>query len=161
MTLTALPLGIYAAYRVDSKPIRQAFLDVKKFTDNTKLYEPRAHVTVIYSTAPFTPHAFIRAKTLLNGVPNLTAIVTKVSAFDSTENDSCSLVLEVKCPELLELHQKLLAQGLTHPYTPFSPHVSLGYGVPHDVAHGLLIDLQTTIGTKLLLDAPYVEELKP
>lgn len=158
--MTPLNTGLYAAYRVDPTIIKPAFMLVKPHTvDNTKLYEPRAHTTVIFSKTPTTVWSAPRARNVLNQHFTLKAVVTKVSLFDN--DNGYAIVLELNCPELLDLHRQLLNLGLTHPYNPYSPHISLGYDVTEEAAISLLDPIgRMTIGKKLELNSSYIEDLK-
>lgn len=152
--------GLYAALRVDPTPLKEAFLLVKPYADNTSLYEPRAHVTLIYSTQPASAHAFQRASSFLKKIHEIQTRVSKVSLFDN--DNGKAVVLELELTDLLWIaHKVLLAQGLTHSFSPYSPHISLGYDVPEDIAQTLVTQLQSFIGTEVVLNSPYVEELKP
>lgn len=151
--------GLYAAYRAQTKEINLLLSCIGNFTDNTNLLEPRAHVTVIYSTAKLS---YYEMRPLARALmpPKLIAIGTKMSVFDApSQGDLCALVLELNCPELYEAHKLMLATGLTHTHA-FQAHISLGYGLTRSMAKELSrLYHHLGVGRKVELTNPYVEKL--
>lgn len=93
------------------------------------------HSTLLYSRKP---------------VPTAQEIVDKVDKeielqpvgfkmFDSKEDPSFkALVIELKAPQLIALHEKLIAAGGTHDYDDYTPHVTVSYNAPRDLDVSML-----------------------
>ena len=82
------------------------------------------HSTVLYSRKPVE-----KAQEIIDGLGKeieLEAVGFKL--FDSKEDPTkAALVIELKAPELVALHKKLIAAGGTHDYDDYTPHVTVTY----------------------------------
>lgn len=160
--MSELVEGLYAAYRAKTEVIDLALAMISEFVNNRSAYEPRAHVTVIYSKADL-PYAMISpiARDILKAIPKIDALITGIELFDSpsTGHNTHTIVLTLESAELSSLHNMLLSIGLTHDYK-YQPHITIGYGLDKVLANKLLKECkEVTIGGTIKLDSPYVEPL--
>ena len=153
--------GIFAAYRVQpGASIDRAFTLVDSVCGAGIPVDPRAHVSVAVSKAIGSDADRARVQSTLDEEPELSARVINVASFNSAHEGYVTLVLELECPKLLSLHDRLLAQGLTHSFPKFSPHVTLSYWAQSHQLELLKHRLYWVLGRELVLDSPYVEKLK-
>jgi 2'-5' RNA ligase len=53
--------------------------------------------------------------------------------FSSQDGTRSILVIVLSAPYLTDLHQRLVAQGATHDFEDYVPHVTMSYNVPSDL----------------------------
>jgi 2'-5' RNA ligase len=88
------------------------------------------HTTVLYSRSDVPT-----AQKILDFITKdieLSAIGFKL--FDSMDNpESAALVLEFEAPQLVALHNLLVANGGTHDYPDYTPHLTVSYKASKDL----------------------------
>lgn len=87
------------------------------------------HTTVIYSRTPCS-----YAETLAPVLP-ISANATGFALFGDDPDSKC-LVLLLDCVEAEELHFLCRANGATHDYDMYEPHITLSYGYTRDTVPG-------------------------
>lgn len=108
-----------------------------KMYPNAKLCQFKdQHVTLVYSKETSVPLPKVQ-QYLDNSCPKfIHANVIECAAFDSIPKDGerdenlCTVVIKIKSPDLVVVHEGLKSLGLKHSYDEFSPHISLIYDFP-------------------------------
>lgn len=92
----------------------------------------KLHSTIIYSRTPIPTisHIEMGAEELKN--LGWRFIPDKLALFTSSDGDKDVLVLTLKAPELVDMHENCLFSGATHDHDTYQPHVTLSYDIPKD-----------------------------
>ena len=136
--------GIYIARRLHADSARQLLTWCLENNIPSPVPEPELHCTVVFSER-FSPGQL--------DVSNLRVRTTRLELFKGDK--TTALVLLLESPELHQRHQQLLSNGATHPFTPYSPHVTLSYDAG-DIALAQLNFPEQNI----LLQPEYIEPLR-
>jgi hypothetical protein len=111
----------------------------------------KRHVTIIYSKESRVNPAEVKSWLTLHCVQTIVAEGVEFAAFDSIPKDGerdekkATLVLKLKCNELVRIHEKLKDMGMAHSYPDFSPHVSVCYEVDQDECHKIVPALNSKL----------------
>lgn len=125
------PNGNYVSAKVsfDNSDIQKTFkIESGKFVPKSEL-----HVTLMYSKE--TSIDTRKIEDLLSTIDfPLSGTFTHAASFDSKDSDGnatglATLVLEIDCPEVVNIHQELMNIGLKHSYDEYRPHCSLVYNI--------------------------------
>ena len=121
-------------------------LDMKSGSPNK---EP--HVTLIYSKeSKLNPKDVLSDIQVKFGTKDIPCEVVEAAKFDSLPKKSerdmhkACIVLKLKSKKLDEIHSFLKAEGLSHSYPEFSPHLTLYYDVDADEASIVTSTLNAT-----------------
>lgn len=129
--------------------------------EGNKVGSAKLHATVIYSHQPVADEL---AKSTFSMIKTpFTAKVIGAAAFDALPSadgtrdaNVSTIVLKLESDTLQAVHKALKDLGATHTYPELSPHVSLWYGVPADMAQAAVDKLNKALETE---EAPLEVEL--
>lgn len=135
--------GVYVGVRVDNEELLTEIQ--KEVLPSSSTPHDDFHVTLIYSKGrgklPFT-------------CPNRQHTAT-IIGFDVFGPEQDCLVLKLDCPSLQERHDDLKAQGLTHTYEEYQPHITLSYNFK-----GKVPDISKWFMTKVYLSGEYFTPIR-
>jgi 2'-5' RNA ligase len=101
------------------------------------------HTTILYSRKPVP-----KAQEIIDSMDKIDLSVIGFKLFGSEDDlEIRALVLELKAPQLINLHKKLISAGGTHDYDDYTPHLTVSYQVPKnlDLSTLKLPDFKVTI----------------
>lgn len=145
--LEATTKGNYVSIDVDANSV---FNIPHKPTSGIETPQDKRHVTLIYSKESNVNPRDVLSWLTLNCHRTIVAEADYYAAFDSIpkagerDENLATLVVKLKSPVLVDIHDKLKAMGMNHSYPEFSPHVSLFYKVDRDECHRVVDALNST-----------------
>lgn len=129
-TLIEKRTGTYAAARYDetSREIMESLMKLWNIPNPIKT--DHLHSTIIYSRKQIaTENQHNMDSTELKSRGWRFALDSfKMLDSSSESHDGSVLVMMLKAPELVTLHNTLVEKGATHDFATFDPHVTLSYG---------------------------------
>ncbi len=125
--------GLY----VWTNPDEQSVLDILRYLKGApfKVYSStELHCTVLHCNDPL-PHTI--------QVPGDRPFEAHITSIDTWQDhkDRTIVVLTLDCPELMQVNQALQAQGLTHSYPDFTPHITVAKAIELDASTRLWLDI--------------------
>lgn len=114
--------GTYIGVRLTKESVKL----IRKFIKDNQIPNgvqgDNIHITLVYSRKHLP-----NAKKMINTAFNEPPQVTPSNAFHLWGDDGDTLVVEVKCPYLIDRHEYFRTQGATHDYDDYTPHITLSY----------------------------------
>ena len=157
--------GDYASIKADiSHKIKEA---VSKAEFSTGVIpSDELHCTLCYSIGTSVDHDQIN-KFLKTLPEKLTGKVSHLTKFDALPKngerakDQCTIVMEVDCSALDDIHRRLKKMGMKHSYDDYRPHVSLVYDIPIKEAEEKMKKLSKIVsGQTVTFHSPYIQKLR-
>lgn len=142
--LESTSTGNYVAINVDANSVFT--LPIKPST-GTETPPHKRHVTLMYSKESKVNPSDVLSWLTLHCHKTIVAETDYYAAFDSIPKEGqrdenlATLVVKLKSPVLVDIHEKLKDMGMAHSYPEFSPHVSLFYEVDRDECHRIVDEL--------------------
>tara|TARA_R110000868_G_scaffold97805_2_gene269065 strand:- start:341 stop:814 length:474 start_codon:yes stop_codon:yes gene_type:complete len=157
MKINDLVKGVYVSADFDAGTKRSLYAWAKLNAIPSVIASDKFHCTVLYSR---------------KDVPNVTEIVQHVAPatikikplnFNKFDEDKV-LVLELESSALSSLHKSLIANGGTHDYESYTPHVTLSYKLPaeYDISELMIPEFEFRVDRLVIepLDLEWPEARK-
>lgn len=138
--------GNYVSLSVSDMPSVDIGLETGKISKSF-------HVTLMYSKESKRNPNTIKKNIEKQFPTEVIAKVLHASGFDSEEDGTTAIVLELDAPILNKMHSYLKMEGLKHSYDDFKPHLTLAYDVKSSEAKKMIEGLNKSewIGKEIKL----------